>query len=203
MGVGSLFRRIRSRLAGANPRGFWEREYGDPAADRKWASDARLGFYEFAAGALPREPLKILDIGSGFGHGGKHLMELYPEWTIEGFEISRTAAEQAVIPTRCGDLLRDPIPLGYDYLLMVQTLEHFRDTARVLAIVLAAAGRGVVVTVPYRGPINRKHLASLGESSFAPFPGASIELRERVYEKDGSTKTDMRIHIPARPGSPR
>jgi SAM-dependent methyltransferase len=191
-----LLRHLKARFSRGNSRFFWEREYQDPTAGQKWAGDARLSFYDFAAEALPREPLRILDIGSGFGYGGKRLMEICPLWKVEGFEISRTAAEQAVVPTRCGDLLRDEIPASYDYLLMVQTLEHFRDTSQVLSRVVAAASRGVIVTVPYRGRLNRKHLASLDESSFAAFPRAVIRLRKRLYEKDGTEKTDMRVLIP-------
>ena len=193
-----LLQRLRARWQRANPRSLWEREYSGAGAVGKWASDARLGFYDFAAEALPREPLRILDIGSGLGHGGKHLMELYARWKVEGFEFSRAAAEQAVIPTRCGNLLKDPLPDGFDYLLLVQTLEHFRDTTTVLSRILQAARRGVVVTVPYRGKLNRKHLASLDESSFEAYPGTSFELRQRRYEKDGSLKTDMRVVLPAR-----
>ena len=199
--IGAL-RRILSRLRRGNSRLFWEREYSDSRAGAKWASDDRLGFYDFAAEALPREPLRILDVGSGFGYGGKRLMEICPLWEVEGFEISRTAAGEAVIPTRCGDLLRTDLPRGYDYILMVQTLEHFRDTSLVLSRVVPAAGRGVILTVPYRGRLNRKHQASLDESSFAAYPGAAVQLRKRTYRKDGSEKTDMRVMIPAAsPGS--
>ncbi len=185
----------------ANPRRFWERQYGDPEAGRNWASDVRLGFYEFAAEVLPNERLRILDLGSGLGYGGKRLAEICPLWQVEGFEISRAAAEKAVIPTHCGDLTRDPIPAEYDYLLLIQTLEHFRDPGAILSRVVPAALRGVVVTVPYKGKLNRKHLASLDESSFSRYRGASIDLRKRVYEKDGSLKTDMRVLIPAGSGA--
>ncbi len=183
----------------ANPRRFWERQYGDPEAGRNWASDVRLGFYEFAAESLPKERLRILDLGSGLGYGGKRLAEICPLWQVEGFEISRAAVEKAVIPTHCGDLTKDPIPAGYDYLLLIQTLEHFRNPDAILSRVVLAARRGVVVTVPYKGKLNQKHLASLDESSFSGYRGASIGLRKRVYEKNGSLKTDMRVHIPAGP----
>jgi SAM-dependent methyltransferase len=196
-GIGGLKRWI-VRIRKGNPRAFWEREYGDSSAEAKWASEARLSFYEFAAEVLPRHPLRILDIGSGLGHGGRRLMEICPLWTVEGFEISRTAAERALIPTRCGNILRDDLPSGYDYLLLIQTLEHFRDTSQILARVVPSAGRGVVITVPYRGRVNRKHLATLDESSFASYPAAAIQLRKRIYSKDGSEKTDMRVLIPAR-----
>jgi SAM-dependent methyltransferase len=199
----SLFQQLRARWQRANPRGFWEREYSSEGAREKWASDARLGFYDFAAEALPREPLRILDIGSGLGHGGRRLMTLCPLWIVEGFEISRAAAQQAVIPTRCGDLLKDPLPVGFDYILLVQTLEHFRETSEVLSRVVPCPVRGVVITVPYRGNLNRKHLASLDENSFAAYPGAAIQLRQRRYEKDGSLKTDMRVVLPASPTIPK
>ncbi len=197
MGGIALLRRIAAGLRGRNSRRFWERVYADPGAGARWISEDRLGFYDFAAEALPREPLRILDLGSGLGYGGKRLMEICPLWKVEGFEISRAAARRAVIPTRCADLLRSELPPGYDYLLMVQTLEHFRDTSRVLSRVVPAALRGVILTVPYRGRINRKHLASLDESSFASYPGADIRLRKRIREKDGTEKTDMRVVIPA------
>ena len=199
----SFFQQLKARWQRANPRGFWEREYTDARADEKWASDARLGFYDFAAEALPREPLRILDIGSGLGHGGRHLMALCPLWIVEGFEVSRAAAGQAVIPTRCGDLLKDPLPDGFDFFLLVQTLEHFRDTGVVLSRILHYPARGVVITVPYRGKLNRKHLASLDEASFANYPNAVIQLRQRRYAKDGSLKTDMRVFLPAATMNPK
>lgn len=199
----SFFQQLRARWQRANPRGFWEREYSDERAAEKWASDARLRFYDFAAEALPREPLRILDIGSGLGHGGQRLMAICPLWVVEGFEISHAAAGQAVIPTRCGDLLKDPLPGGFDYFLLVQTLEHFRDTGAVLSKVFPSPARGVVITVPYRGKLNRKHLASLDEATFADYPTAVIQLRQRRYEKDGSLKTDMRVVLPAAPANPK
>jgi SAM-dependent methyltransferase len=197
MGGWQRLQRWANRLRRGNPRSFWEKEYLESWAEEKWASDARLSFYEFAAGALPREPLRILDVGSGFGHGGRRLMEICPLWTVEGFEISQAAAEQAVIPTRCADLLRDPLPPGFDFLLLIQTLEHFRDTRPLLEKIVRAPRRGVVITVPYRGRLNRKHLASLDEASFAGFPGARFDRRERIYPKDGSVKIDLRVVLPA------
>jgi hypothetical protein len=202
MGLRRRLREWVARLRPGNTSLFWNREYGAEKAGRNWASDVRLGFYDFAAGALPREPLRILEIGSGLGYGGRRLMEICPLWKVEGFEISRVAAEQAVIPTRCGDLLRDPLPPGFDYILMVQTLEHFRDTAAILARVTEAAVHGVVITVPFRGRLNRKHLASLDESSFAAWPGASFETRRRLYHKDGSEKVDLRVHLRVGPAPP-
>ena len=199
----SFFQQLKARWQRANPRGFWEREYTDAGADEKWASDARLGFYDFAAEALPKEPLRILDIGSGLGHGGRHLMALCSLWIVEGFEVSRAAAGQAVIPTRCGDLLKDLLPDGFDFFLLVQTLEHFRDTGVVLSRILHGPARGVVITVPYRGKLNRKHLASLDEASFANYPNAIIQLRQRRYAKDGSLKTDMRVFLPAATMNPK
>jgi len=194
-----FFQLLKSRWQRSNPRGYWEREYSDTGAGRKWASEARLGFYEFAAEALPREPLRILDVGSGLGHGGRHLMSICELWKVEGFEISRAAAERAVIPTCCGDLLRDTLPGGFDFLLLIQTLEHFHDTDSILSRVVRAACRGVVITVPYRGKLNRKHLASLDESAFSSYSDAHIQLRQRRYEKDGSLKTDMRVVLLSRP----
>lgn len=194
--------KLRRGWRKANPRGFWEREYRAASAPDKWSSSARLGFYEFAAEALPRERVRILDIGSGLGHGGRRLMEICPSWVVEGFELSRSAAETAVIPTRCGDLLKDPLPKGFDYLLLVQTLEHFRDTGEVLERVVPAARIAVIITVPYRGRLNRKHLASLDESSFARYPEARFRKRSRRYEKDGSMKTDLCVVLPGRAGNP-
>ncbi|MCI0407468.1 MAG: hypothetical protein L0191_02700, partial [Acidobacteria bacterium] len=72
-----------------------------------------------------------------------------------------------------------------------------------LSRVLPAPDRGVVITVPYRGKLNRKHLASLDEASFADYSGAVIHTRQRRYEKDGSLKTDMRVVLPAAPTTPK
>jgi hypothetical protein len=43
----------------------------------------------------------------------------------------------------------------------------------------------------------------LDEASFADYPNAVIQLRQRRYAKDGSLKTDMRVLLPAATMNPK
>ena len=116
-----------------NTLSYWNEQYGDNSAKNKWGSQIRLQFYDLAASALPKEPATILDVGSGFGLGARHLMELYDGWDIHGLDFSIEACSKAVVKTHCIDLLTEPITPGkYDYLLVIETLEHFSDPMPIL-----------------------------------------------------------------------
>ena len=181
-------------LLNNNTTSYWDSEYAADQADSKWASQIRLQFYDLAATALPKTRASILDIGSGLGFGGKHLMEICEGWRIEGLDFSSEASENAVIKTHCLDLRKDDLPGSYDYVLAVETLEHLPDSLSLLKKLYDAAKKAVVITVPYKGRISPTHPVSFDESCFNDYDDVDIKLEERMDDK-GSVKTDMLVVI--------
>ena len=171
---------------------YWDQQYGSDNAKEHWGAQVRLQFYDRAATVLPQIPATVLDVGSGLGMGGKHLMEVYGGWQIEGLDFSPKACRSAVIKTHCVDLRTEELPGEYDYILVIQTLEHFARPMVVLDKLYKAAKKAVIITVPYKGDISTIHSASFDEQSFSKYPDAQIKLSERK-QPDGLIKTDMLV----------
>jgi SAM-dependent methyltransferase len=173
---------------------YWDQQYGDDKAQCKWGSQIRLQFYDLAASVLPKAPATILDVGSGLGFGAKHLMGLYNGWDIKGLDLSAEAGSNAVIETHCVDLLTEPIPGQYDYLLVIETLEHFSEPKPILKKIYDAALKGVIVTIPYKGGQSPVHPASFDEQSFSDYNNVEIKINSRKHT-NGATKKDMLVFI--------
>jgi SAM-dependent methyltransferase len=171
---------------------YWDQEYGSNQATEHWGAQFRLHFYDLAATVLPRSPATVLDAGSGLGLGAKHLMDIYKGWRIEGLDFSPKACRNAVVKTHCVDLRIEQVPGEYDYILVIQTLEHFAHPVVVLDKLYKAARKAVIVTVPYKGSISTTHPISFDEQSFSKYPNVEIKLSERK-EPDGSVKTEMLV----------
>ncbi len=175
-----------------NTLAYWDSQYGSNQAEEHWGSQFRLEFYDLAATALPRTPATILDVGSGLGHGGKHLMTICDQWQVEGLDFSSKACRNAVIKSHCVDLCSDRLPGEYDYILTIQTLEHLPDPMPILDKLYEAARKAVIITVPYKGQISPTHPTSFDEDSFSKFPNAEIKTSKRKAPNN-VIKTDMLV----------
>ena len=177
-----------------NTLSYWDQQYGDDKAQDKWSSQVRLQFYDLAATVLPKEPATVLDVGSGIGFGAKHLMEMYDGWDIHGLDFSAEACSKAVVKSHCVDLLKDPIPGKYDYMLVVETLEHFAEPMKILRKIYDVAFKGVIVTVPYKGDQSPVHPISFDEQSFSGYNNVEIKISRRE-PINGVAKEDMLVFI--------
>ena len=175
-----------------NTLSYWDRQYGNDKAQDKWSSQVRLQFYDLAATVLPKEPATVLDVGSGIGFGAKHLMEIYDGWDVHGLDFSAEACGKAVVKTHCVDLLKNPIPDEYEYLLVVETLEHFAEPMKVLKKIYDAAKKVVIITVPYKGQTSPTHPVSFDENSFTAYPDVDVKVHRRTQD-DGTTRQDMLV----------
>jgi SAM-dependent methyltransferase len=74
---------------------------------------------------------------------------------VEGIDVAAAAVAKAQIrgiPARVQDLDADPrLPEGFDYILLVEVLEHLRWPHRVLLEAVRRARKAVIVTVPNSG----------------------------------------------------
>ncbi len=120
------------------------------------AEGARDHIVRLLSGLKARHGLsqqRILELGSGLGG---NLALFAADNVIQGVEAVAEAAEAATrsgIPTLCADIARGPIPCGepgWDWILMLDVLEHLVDPHRLLEQARAglAPGGRIVVNVP-------------------------------------------------------
>jgi SAM-dependent methyltransferase len=175
----------------------WERRYSDEDDCERWSSDWRLVFYEWAVEHVHERVATFLDVGSGLGYGLQHLCKTHPGWEPTGLDFAASAVSKAVIPTLQLDLLKGDIPGMYDYVLCIQTLEHFSEPDSIVRKLLSAARKQVIITVPYREDISshREHEFPFSEDYFdrfgQPLFGQRLGRLKVVY---GFTKGQRIIH---------
>ncbi len=155
---------------------WWNNKYSITNVHKIWSSKKRLQFYDMIATAIPRTSATILDIGSGFGFGPAHLINIYSGWNIEGLDFSTKACVEAVVQTHCVNIITDNIPDQYDYIISAETMEHFSDPMTILAKMYEAATKAVILTVPYMGGISTIHVASFDRHAFDRYPNVKIKL---------------------------
>lgn len=174
-----------------NSLNYWDDQYSEESANERWNAQVRLQFYDLAGSAIPKEPATILDVGSGLGWGAVHLSKKCADWKIEGLDFSKQACRKAAVQTHCVDLRTGDLPGEYDYIVAVETLEHFNDPLVILKKLYQCAKKAVVLTVPYDCEISTLHPYRFNRQTFDQFPHVRIELAQRTYEPTGEIKTDM------------
>jgi 2-polyprenyl-3-methyl-5-hydroxy-6-metoxy-1,4-benzoquinol methylase len=103
---------------------------------------------------LPDGEFTLLDVGCALGDGCRLFKRMFPGAKITGVDFSEVAIEKARemsndIDYLLVDLLKDPVPGEYDYITIVETLEHFDDPFYVLDKCLKHVRKSIIVSVPY------------------------------------------------------
>lgn len=97
---------------------------------------------------------KILDVGCGDGFHLKLLKDFgEPSWRLEGIDLDEravAAAKRNGLDVRCADVESAGLEAGsYDLVLLIMTIEHVADPAKLLATIrnlLKPGGRVVIIT---------------------------------------------------------
>lgn len=155
-----------------NPKEHWDEKYAVKSDRGRWASGYRMQIYEWATEHLPNQELTLLDVGSGFGDGLRHLCNLNPKWKPTGMDYANTAVAEAVIPTIQFDLTSDrEIPESFDVVISIQTLEHFPKPGPMIEKLLRAARKQVIITVPYQEDVSNhpEHEFSFDKAYFRKY----------------------------------
>lgn len=159
-----------------NTLGWWNNKYSVADVHKLWSSEKRLQFYDMIGTIIPKGPATLLDVGSGFGFGLKHLTDICEHWHVEGLDFSTKACAKAVVKTHCIDIITNNIPGVYDYVISAETLEHFSNPMTILAKMYQATKRSIILTVPYMGGISTIHVASFDHHSFDKYQNVHTEL---------------------------
>jgi SAM-dependent methyltransferase len=158
-----------------NSKRYWNRKLG--GLGNSWRDD----HYHFIVDLLPHDQeFALLDVGCALGDGCALLKQRFPRARITGVDISDVGIEKArsrsgEIQYQVLDITCDPIPGLFDYITIVETLEHFDDPFAVIDRCLKNTRRMVIVCVPYRQNLTwtvrwgKEHRTSFDENTFARY----------------------------------
>jgi 2-polyprenyl-3-methyl-5-hydroxy-6-metoxy-1,4-benzoquinol methylase len=150
-----------------NSRGYWDKRLS--MYDNFWRNENYCHILDL----LPQDKeFSLLDIGCAMGDGCELLQEKFPKAKITGVDISSVGIEKAKQKTKSVqyfvlDILKHPIPKKYDYITMIETLEHFDNPFAVVDKCLKYVRQSLIISAPY---YNQKHysekMANLSEHRY-------------------------------------
>lgn len=177
---------VERRRFSSNPnsRRYWDNKL------RKYGDSWRDAHYHYILDLFPDDQeFSLLDLGSALGDGCELLKKTFPKAAITGVDISEVGIEKASakssdIRYMILDILTDPIPGEFDYITVVETLEHFDDPYDVLDKCLTHTRRSVIVCVPYKQNLSlalrwgKEHRSSFDETTFARYSSRVVRITE-------------------------
>lgn len=104
----------------------------------------------------------LLDIGCAIGSGCELLKGKFPGARITGVDISTTGIRLAKQKNKdieyfVLDILKDPLHETYDWVIIIQTLEHFDNPFIVIDKCLRHVRNALIVSVPFRQKLMSSH----------------------------------------------
>lgn len=133
-----------------NTRSYWNRKLSK--LDFTWRDEN----YHHIIDIFPKDvSFSLLDVGCALGDGCELLQSHFPRAKITGADISTVGIEKAKLKTRLVeylvlDILKDPLPSTYDYITIVETLEHFDNPFPIVEKCLGHVRDAVIISVPYK-----------------------------------------------------
>lgn len=131
--------------------------------------------------------ITICDFGCGTGEGMKYLKDNLPNIAIDGIDYSKVAIQKAssLLPESKFfhlDIMQEDIPYKYDYIICIETLEHFRNPFIIINKLLENTNNKLLISVPYTenkdlvGKINLagKHLFNFNENSLKNISNSKV-----------------------------
>ena len=154
-----------------NPK-FYDRRYRKIRKGREIRSTL---FYKNLIEWIPDEKISLLDIGCGTGYGLKYIQDQKPNAELSGCDYSGYAIQKATeqypdIAFFEHDISKDKLTQNYDYILLIQTLEHLDDPIIVIEKLLKHC-KCLIISVPYKEENeNRYHVyQNFTKESFQSF----------------------------------
>lgn len=163
-----------------NLRQHWEEKYKTDL--KKWKDDWRLILYEWVLEDIMDDKCSIIDIGSGPGYGLERIKKIRPNVDVCGVDFSTEAEKRSVIPFVKKDIIKDSLSsLSADYVLCIETLEHFKNPYYVLDRIIPIAKKKVILTVPYKENISNhtEHESVFSKKSFREYNIENIKIERR------------------------
>lgn len=166
----------------------------------EWGKE-RKGLYSLIADFLPEKKITILDIGCAVGHGTIALKKKLSKAKIEGCDFSDKGIKKAKemygdeIDFFVHDIRTDELSKNYDYILLVEVLEHLNRPKEAVEKYLEYCREGLLATVPCKHEGWKEHVYDFNKDSFNEFdeledikeiekPSTGERLFLFIFEKD-------------------
>ena len=96
----------------------------------------------------------MLDVGCAIGDGCELLKENFPKSMIAGIDYSNIGIEKAKLKSndidyKVVDIEKDDIQKKYDYIIMIETLEHFDNPFLIIQKILKNIKKSIIIMTPY------------------------------------------------------
>lgn len=175
--------KYKSFSTNPNTKRYWDERLSQ--CGTRWRDD----HYHHIVDLLPRDrSFTLLDIGCAIGDGCEYLQEEFPAARITGVDISDigiTKAKQKTIAIQyvALDILEAPIPGYYDFITIIETLEHFDAPFSVVDKCLKHVNHSLIISVPF----NRKghspfseHRYRFDQTTFQRYSHRVVEITEYI-----------------------
>ncbi|MFC1994382.1 class I SAM-dependent methyltransferase [Chloroflexota bacterium] len=129
--------------------------------------------YRYILDLFPQDKFfSLLDIGCAIGDGCELMQKEFPEARITGVDISEIGIDKAKRKTKSVeyfvlDILKDQVPGKYDYITLIQTLEHFEDPFYVVDKCLRHVNSSLIIMTPYIPGVPSERLGGFWEHRYA------------------------------------
>lgn len=174
---------------------FWNNFYHPNSVDKSsfaFFEERRVIYHKYILDKyLKYGTYSLLDIGCGTGHGPAFFKKWRPDYTVSGCDFSDTAIETAKkiyhdIDFFVFDIYNDTLSKIYDYITIIETLEHIENPYECIDKCLEKCSK-LVISVPYKQTLreDKEHIITdITEKSFSRYNLLKI----LVWDKPKSNK---------------
>jgi len=171
---------------------YWNNKYQHKSTGGKWGEK---GYY-FLRDILPKnESFTLLDVGCGKGAGIGFLHQLFPKGHMEGIDFSdhgiKIAREKFPVPNvnfHVNDAYK--VKGNYDYILMIEVLEHFRKPNDVIENALKICNKAIYISIPINNWPCDEHIYAYGDPKKAFSEYGAVE----IGDIDGRKKIKIEVN---------
>ncbi len=169
------------------------KSYWDELLKSGYWGNERGELHNHLAKFIPKnKKITILDMGCAIGHGTIILSKKHPLTKIGGCDFSSKGIKQAKnkygkkIRFFLHDIRKDKLPKKYDYILLIETLEHLTAPKKAVRKYLKNCSN-FIATVPYKEKGWKEHVHYFDENFFNNIKGF------RTYKIFNKPKTNQKI----------
>jgi hypothetical protein len=148
---------------------------------------------------LTANSASILDCGCAFGDGVEVLARAFPNCSVAGLDIARSAIEIARARHPQHEFIlseEGEIPRRFDVVLCSNVLEHFEDPTAIARLHALSSRLLYLILVPYcEYPYSDAHFVTFTEDTFPHFLGGMARLSVTPFDADPAFWTGKQMLV--------
>lgn len=148
----------KTNITNINTIEYWNSFYKDILTEE--TKNKRLIYYKDLKLFLKKGSYTLLEIGCGTGYGLNYLLTCFSKYKMTGFDISSIAINKAKksnnkVNFEVFDILKQPIINNYNYIIIIQTLEHFEYPFEIIDKCIEHC-KYLIISVPYKNAMKNE-----------------------------------------------